>query len=304
MKLCIIGIAGLLGSNLAYCLKNKYRVAGIDRHEVEMKDVDAYNLDITDYKKVEEVLKRIKPDVIVHCIAEVNVDRCEANREKAYITNVDVTRKLIEISEKLNCKMIYISTDAVFDGENRKLYTEEDITNPINYYGKTKLIAEEYVLEKSKNLVLRTNIYGYNYRNKKSLTEWMVDSLLENEAITLFDDVIISPILVNEFSRILEKIIDNDLYGIYNLCGTGSISKYEIGKVLKEELKINSGEIIKGSIEEFNFIASRGKNLSLSNEKLRKALNIDIQTPMESLCEYVQLWEKGYCKKFRVKTER
>jgi dTDP-4-dehydrorhamnose reductase len=190
--------------------------------------------------------------------------------------------------------MIYISTDAVFDGLSEKLYKEDDEVNPLNIYGKTKYEGETYVLRNTKNVVLRTNIYGYNILDKNSFGEWILSALRNGETISMFDDIYFSPILVNELALIMVQIIEKDLCGLFHICGSGSISKYDFGLTLKEIFGIKQGSIIRSNSENFNFKAKRSKNMGMSNDKITKDLNISISSPIESIKCFKRLYEENY----------
>lgn len=290
----ITGIAGLLGINLSYYLKTNYNIFGVDIVKLNLPNVISETYDILDREALEKSLVNNKVNIVIHTVAAVDVDNCEVNPTYAEKINANVTKTLAELCYKNNIKMVYISTDAVFNGSSNKLYTEEDETNPINVYGKTKLEGEKYVLSNPINLVLRTNIYGYNIQNKNSFGEWVLYSLLNDKTINMFSDIYFSPILVNEFAEILSIIIQRDLCGLYHLCGTGLISKYQFGIELKRIFGIKTGQIISTSSDGFNFKAKRSKNMGMSNKKLSNELGIHIRTPFESIEYFKRLYDNGY----------
>lgn len=289
-KVYITGIAGLLGYAIAVNLKDKYQVCGVDIVKVDIADCDIEKFDLTNLERLESSIRNQKPDVVIHTAASVNVDACEINKDYAYLLNSKLTENISFICRKYGVKLIYISTDAVFDGEKNGLYTEEDATNPINYYGFTKLQGEEFVAQVDNSLILRTNIYGVNIQNKKSFGEWIVSSLQDNQELKMFTDIMFSPILVNELAEIIDRCICNDLEGLFHACGTGSISKYEFGILVKEIFGISAGKIHKATSEAMKFIARRSKNMGMSNEKLKEQLNINISTPEESIRRFKELY--------------
>lgn len=293
-KIYITGIAGMLGINLAYNLNNKYNVVGCDILEINSKSIHSEKVNLLDETSIKMSIKRNTPDVLIHTAAMVNVDACEENVEAAQMLNESVTKKLAKICENEDIQMIYISTDAVFDGKSNKLYDENDITNPINVYAKTKLNGEKSVLSSSKNVVLRTNIYGFNYQNKNSFGEWIINSLNEGKELNMFDDILFSPILVNDLAFIVDKIMEESVIGLYHVCGTGAISKYHFACRLKEIFDIKNGKIIRSNSENFHFKAKRAKNMGMSNEKIKNELGINIRTPQESIIEFKRLYDKGY----------
>lgn len=298
-KIYITGIGGLLGGNIAYLLRNRYCVAGADVINVIIDNVFTETYDMLDTDLLNSAINRFKPDIIIHTVAAINVDKCEEDVPYAEKLNVLLTKKISEVCEAQGIKLIYISTDAVFDGKKIDLYNENDIVNPINIYGSTKLSGEQIVLKSRKNLVLRTNIYGFNIQNKYSFGEWILYSLIQDKTINMFDDIYFSPIIVNELTEIISEAIDKDLVGIYHACGTGSISKYEFAILLKEIFNIKTGNINKSSSETFLFKAKRSKNMGMSNTKLCNKLQITINTPEESLMCFKKLFDNGYVKKIK-----
>ncbi len=289
----ITGIAGMLGSNLAYLLKDAYHISGVDLNNVQIRGVNSHLFSAFDLEKIRELFLQHKVDVLIHCAALVNVDECEEKPDYAQKVNYELTKNLAELCMELKVKMIFISTDAVFDGNKEGLYKETDLPGPISVYAATKLQAEQYVQQFSENIVVRTNIYGFNYREKNSFGEWIISSLNNNDNLSMFYDIYFSPILVNELASILSMCIDRNLCGLYHICSTGSISKYEIAIAIMEEFKL-SGAIFQASMEDHEFRAPRTKNMGLSNEKISKELGIHISTPLEGVKEFKRLYDRRY----------
>lgn len=289
----ITGIAGLLGSNVAYLLRKKYDISGIDRNEIDIKGVNTCVGNVQDISLVEELMIRQKTDVLIHCAALVNVDICEERPEEGRAMNYTLTKELALICKKNNIKMIFISTDAVFDGKKDGLNNESDLVAPVSMYGKMKAEAEKEVLLDPKSLVVRTNIYGYNLRDKRSFGEWVRDTLQDNLELHMFTDVYFSPILVNDLAMILEQCICQDVCGLYHICSTGSISKYDIAVCIRETLELE-GSITKSLMKNFEFKAPRTHNMGLDNTKIKRRLGIEIRTPQDSVLEFKRLSDDGY----------
>lgn len=295
-KIYITGIAGLLGSNIASELKGKYEISGVDIVDISIPGVMYDIYDVSDYTALETHIIKEEPDVLIHTVAIVNVDKCEENQQLAEKINAQLTGVLAEICDRNHIKMIYISTDSVFDGKDRKLYSESDQVAPINEYAKSKYVGEVYTARYSNNLILRTNIYGLNIQNKKSFGEWVVGALKNGETINMFDDIYFSPILVNDLANIIDRCIIENLSGLYHVCATGQISKYEFGIKVKEIFDIDSGKINRSTSEIMNFKAKRPKNMGMSNLKIRQKLGIDIRTPEQSIREFYRIYlEQCHC---------
>lgn len=294
MKIYITGIAGMLGYGICKTLQTKCDISGIDILDVDISNIQYSVGSILDYDFLEKDIKAVRPDCVIHTAAMVNVDLCEEHREQTFQLNADVTKKISQICNDQKIKMIYISTDAVFDGEQESLYVETDGVNPVNYYGETKLMGETAVLQYPDNLVLRTNIYGMNIQNKQSFGEWIYYALQKDETLNMFTDIDFSPILVNELAEVIYKALERNLSGLYHVCGTGKISKYDFGCYLKEVFGIKTGTILATTSERSNLKAKRAKHMGMSNEKICTELGIKISTPKESIRKfYTMMQEEG-----------
>ena len=297
----ISGIAGLLGSNISYLLKEKYHIYGIDRNKFLMPGVTAYQGDVLNYDLLKDSIVGSKSNYIIHCAALVNVDYCEENPKECYELNVELTRKIASIANEVGAKMIFISSDAVYNGDVKGLHKEIETISPISEYAKSKQMAEKVVLNSYNGLVIRTNILGYNYREKKSFNEWVEDSLTNGFSLNMFDDIYFSPITVNELAMIIDKCMDNSVSGLFNICSTGSISKYDIGNEIKKVFKLE-GQINSISMNNFDFVAPRTRNMSMSNDKIKNELGIEISNCQETVQQLYNLRKNGYQEKMRGKT--
>ncbi len=292
MKIYITGIIGMLGYGIYQYLKDREEVDGFDIISVDIPGMSYHKISLFDMDAIERELVIGKADIVIHTAALVNVDECEENPDAAKKLNTEVTRQLAEVCEKHKIKMVYISTDAVFDGNLLKLYTEEDETKPVNVYGKTKLEGEKFVLQNPSNLVLRTNIYGRNIQKKQSFGEWIYQCLCEGKELNMFIDIDFSPILVDELAELIYKLCQRNLSGLYHACGTGCITKYDFAVKLKEVFGIPSGIIHKSTSDKVNLKAKRSKHMGMSNKKLCTELQVDISTPEESIEKFYGLMKE------------
>lgn len=294
MKLYITGIAGLLGNNIVNKLVSRCDITGVDILDIKIPNITYENFSLYETDKLREHIKRVNPDVVIHTAAAVNVDECEENPEWAYKLNEDVTSNIADICNSFGKKLVYISSDAVFDGENESLYKETDSVNPLNVYAKSKLGGEKVVMENENNLVFRTNIYGQNIQKKKSFGEWIVSELQDGKTLNMFEDIDFSPILVTDLAEVIYKALQADLRGLYHVCATGCISKYDFGVKLQKVFGLTDGIILKTKSETMHFKAKRSKHMGMSNEKIRQALGIKIRTPEESIQEFKRLYDDEF----------
>lgn len=292
-RIYITGIAGMLGANIAYLLKDQYEIIGVDKLSFKADNIKSEQFDLLCYDKLKESIVRSAPDYLIHTAAMINVDLCEEEKDLADQLNNKLTSYLAKICNEISCKMVYISTDAVFDGKDEKLYTEEDETCPLNQYGKTKLFGEGEVL-RNNHLVVRTNIYGFNIQNKNSFGEWIYKSLQQGESLNMFTDIDFSPILVNDLTEIIVQLLEQNKCGLYHVCASGSITKYEFGIYLKSVFSIETGVINRAVSDNFPFKAKRSKHMGMSNGKVRNELGIKIPTPKESIERFFSLYRDKY----------
>jgi len=282
-------VSGLLGNNIAYCLKDKYEILGLyHSHPVFIEGIQTIECDLLSRKEFCNLVNRFKPDVIIHCASLTDVDACEVEQDKAYQINVLGTQIVMEALKDLPLtKVIYISSDLVYDGKKGN-YSETDPVNPLNYYGLTKLKGEIEALKRETTLVLRTNIFGWNIQKKLSLAEWIISELSCGHTIQGFNDVIFSSIYTFELARIIDLALKKNLAGIYNSASSTSISKYEFGLQVAGLFGLDEKLIHSISIDQASLKAKRAKNISLLVNKLTKDLGIKLPSIKECLQEFYQ----------------
>ena len=138
MRMIITGVSGLLGSNFAYYFRNNYSILGLyNNNPVCIKGVMTDKCDITQEVIINNIFKDFNPDIVIHCASLTNIDKCETNQETSNMINVLGTRNIVKALEHFDSKLMYISTDSVYDGV-RGFFSEEDRVNPKNYYGLSK----------------------------------------------------------------------------------------------------------------------------------------------------------------------
>ncbi|UCD55374.1 MAG: SDR family oxidoreductase [Candidatus Omnitrophota bacterium] len=264
-KLLITGSSGMLGSSLVYEIGEKYNIYGIYRNHRNPDLKNQFKADITDRKKLEDIIGAVRPDFLIHTAALTNVDTCEKNFELARATNSLATRDLASILKSLGTRFIYISTESVFDGKKGN-YDETDAPCPINNYAKTKHEGEIFVEQLCDNFVIiRTTIFGWNrVKEPGSFAEWVYKSLRDKQTIKMFTDVIFSPITVNTLSLLIDRLLQADFTGTLNIGSRDSVSKCKFGIFLAELFGFDKSSITPISVDGFKFAAKRPKNVSLN----------------------------------------
>lgn len=280
MKYYVTGASGQLGYDLNRVLTS----AG---HEVFATDYDS--VDITNYDQVLDSVKTFNPDVIVHCAAYTAVDLAEDEKDKCYDVNVNGTKNLVDAAKAVDAKIIYISTDYVFDGSKDGIYEVDDTTNPISVYGSTKCAGEEVVRAYQKHFIVRISwVFGINGNN---FIKTMIRLGKEKQELSIINDQVGSPTYTYDLSFLLKDMSLTDLYGTYHATNEGYCSWADFAK---EIFKICNIDVVVNNIttEEYPTKATRPLNSKLSKESLIKNGFKTLPTWQEALKNYINELEE------------
>ena len=174
-KILVTGASGLLGLNFCYQMFENHQITGvINQNPLKNVPFEVIKEDLSHPQIVLKLIDEIKPDVILHCAAMANIDQCETRPDRAERVNAELPNELAYHTKKQGIKLVHISTDAVFDGENG-YYNENDKPNPLGVYAKTKLAGEEGVTNENPDAIIaRVNFYGWSLNGKRSLSEFFL----------------------------------------------------------------------------------------------------------------------------------
>ena len=277
MKIAITGSTGQLGTSINNYLSN---------HEIINIKENFY-----DKKKLKEKIINTNYDVLINCVAFHDLNKSENEKEKSLEINCSSVELLSKLSSLKKSHFIHFSSDYVFDGENNEPYIEESKTNPINYYGITKLKGEKAAIENNENTTIFrvASLFGTR-RNNSSLNfvEKIINSSSENKTMKIVDDQIMSPTSTENIGKLIKKII-NDLKnfrGIYHLTNDGRASWYEFTKKIFEILKIEN-EIIPIKYNELKTDIKRPLFSVLNNNKIKNNANYVINNWEENIEKYL-----------------
>ncbi|KQX49179.1 MULTISPECIES: dTDP-4-dehydrorhamnose reductase [unclassified Paenibacillus] len=216
MKILITGAGGQLGYDLNRVFRPVHDITAWRRDQ----------LDVSDEKRVMDILLQEHPDVVIHAAAYTNVDKAEVETELAYQVNALGPLHIAKACEQIGAKLVYVSTDYVFDGTKGTPYDERDITNPNNVYGHSKLLGEKFVrMTCSKHFVVRTS-WLYGTKGANFVTK-VLEKARSGEPLSIVDDQFGSPTYCLDLAIFLRELIETDRYGIYHASNQGVCSRYE-----------------------------------------------------------------------------
>jgi dTDP-4-dehydrorhamnose 3,5-epimerase/reductase len=254
----------------------KFMVTGVNGqlgHDVmkKLKEMDLYviyprrdEFDLTDKNQVNNYIIKEKPDVIIHCAAYTAVDKAEEEKDLCYSVNIEGTRAVAEVAAEVNAKVVYVSTDYVFDGLGQEPYAEEKETNPVNYYGYTKEQGEKIVKRLlDKYFIVRTSwVYGINGNN---FVKTMLKLAESRDEINVVSDQIGAPTYTSDLADFIVKLVQTNNYGIYHGVNEGYCSWYEFATSIFVKSGINM-KVNPITTEDYPTRAKRPLNSRLTKE--------------------------------------
>lgn len=276
-KVLVTGAKGMLGWALIKQIYPEFQLVGIDIEDA----------DITDENQIKEEIFKIRPDVVVHNAAYTEVDNCEKNKELTHRINAKGTENVAHACKLCQAKLIYISTDFVFDGEKNTPYTEDDIPNPINTYGRSKLEGERHVQSILQNyLIVRAAwLFGPHGRN-------FVDKIIrlsqQEKELKVVNDQTGSPTYTMDLAKAIGLLIKKDPTGIINITNTGICTWFEFAKKILS-LKGITTKVTPVTSDKIDRLAKRPKYSVLSTEKFQSITQTKLRPWEAALEEYLKL---------------
>ncbi len=292
-KILITGINGMLGRDLADVLKGQYSISGIDVHESGDSKNAYYCCDITDAGRLRKILEKIKPWLIIHAAAFTDVDGCEKYPEKAETINVQGTRNIVSLCQEYGSRLIYISTDYVFNGKKSTAYTEDDATSPLNVYGRTKLLGEELVrTDLPESLIVRTSwLFG---KGGKNFVKTIIDKSAQVDTLKVVNDQRGSPTHTLSLSLGLRELIKAVFgalekaanYGVYHVSNSENCTWYEFARTIVDLCDINV-DVIPVDSTQFPRPAKRPERSILDNSRYEQVTKNKLCTWRQALQSYL-----------------
>ena len=264
MKILITGANGFLGHYLIkHLLQNDHHVIATGKGDCRLpfnnfEGFEYATMDFTDPFAVHDVFEKYKPGVVIHAGAISKPDDCEQQQWQAYVTNVEGTVTLLINAAEQKSFFIFVSTDFVFDG-TRGMYTEEDVTAPVNFYGKTKAEAEEAVKEYEHGWAIARTVlvYGKPLAGRTNILSIVKEKLEKGEEYSVVDDQVRTPTYVEDLAAGIIAIAEKKAHGIYHLSGTDILTPYQMACMAADYLGLNKSLLKKVTAADFSQSAVR-----------------------------------------------
>jgi len=304
-SILITGAAGMLGTAIIDVLRDNFAIIATDIEQGwSPKKVQWNIIDLLDNGELKRLLKEKRPDIVIHCAAIVNVDTCEKSPALAQALHAGSTSSIAGLINEWQGKLIYISTDSVFNGQKREPYIEQDRVDPPNIYAVTKRAGEIEALKFRNNVVLRTNIFGWSRAERTSFAEWVIKGLVLSEKLRLFADVTYTPIHVYHFANIIKQVIEKNIRGLYHAGGKSVISKYGFGIKVADIFNLSSDNIISGSVDNAGLNALRPKNMAISSQLLQNEHGISAPTVDTGIALLKEQYDTGWVSTIKGRTTK
>jgi dTDP-4-dehydrorhamnose reductase len=288
-KIFITGANGLLGQKLVEQLveKQEFEVVASGKGDCRLTGSGfAYlSLDLTNPADVFQLLGEIKPDVIIHAAAMTNVDVCELNQEACYEVNVTATQTLVRAGELFKSHFIYISTDFIFSGDSGPL-DESALPSPVNFYGKTKLEAEQYVMNHASNWAIARTVLVYGIANdlsRSNIILWVKSSLEQGKKIQVVDDQYRTPTLAEDLAAGCVLLAEQSARGIFHLSGADYLTPYQMALLTAEYFGLDKELIQRVDSSTFSQPAVRPLKTGFIIEKAQKELGFQPKTFLQGI---------------------
>ncbi len=280
MKVFVTGVKGQLGFDVVNELKKRgHEAIGVDIEE----------MDITDAASVNQVIKAAAPEAVIHCAAYTAVDAAEDNIELCRRVNAEGTRNIAEVCKELDIKMMYISTDYVFDGQGTRPWEPDDERKPLNVYGLTKCEGELAVEENlTKYFTVRIAwVFGVNGKN---FIKTMLNLGKTRDTLTVVADQVGSPTYTYDLARLLVDMIETEKYGRYHATNEGLCSWYEFAcEIFRQaDMKVTVTPV---TSREYPSKAKRPMNSRMNKDKLKENGFEPLPSWQDALSRYLKIIE-------------
>ncbi len=277
-KVLITGSNGLLGQSLVRRFARNFDVYGCDlsseNFNTEKSLIHYDQLDLTQRESVQNYFAQNKADIIINSAAFTDVDLSEEKRDQCWAVNVRSVELLLEAANSYSPVFVQISTDYVFNG-NKGQYRETDETNPVSYYGHTKLAAEKIVRSSNLNYIIARSmvLYGFGKKIRNNFLTWVIKELNKKNKIRVVNDQRGNPTYVDDLSEAIHRLIVKREYGLFHITGNEICSRIEFAKKIAKTFGLDASLIQEIATSELNQKAPRPMNSTFNLDRLSNVLD-------------------------------
>lgn len=278
-KILVIGAKGMLGRDLVETLRSS---VGTD----EVIGWDMEEIDILEESTTVTKIESLQPAIVINVAAYTDVDGCESHQEKAFATNAEGMRHVTLGAVRCGARVVYLSTDYIFDGKKGKPYLENDPPNPLNVYGLTKLKGEEYVLELAKEvLIVRTQwLYG---RHGNNFVATILRQAREKRVLSVVNDQTGSPTYTVDLSKAISSLIQGNAQGIFHVANSNFCTWYQYAQAILKLSGMEGVKVIPMSSRELGRPAIRPAYSVLDTQKFKRDMGTGLRSWLEALKDYL-----------------
>lgn len=281
MKILLLGVAGFTGYRFYELFKAKHFIIGTHNQEQGFNEKNLFQLlDVLNFDATKALIEQTKPDVIINTVSFSNVDECEKNKNLAKLLNIDFVIQLtnyLNDTHQTHIKWVNFSTNAVYRGD-KPLYNEASAPDPLNYYGYSKMIADEYLSSHYENyLTVRpiTMVGPIQTFNRPNPLTFILSKLNTNTEAKLVDDVLVNFLFIDDLVNAIEALISGGFRGSYNISGDEILSWYGLGRQLCDIRGGGHHLLSSCSIDDFPSMAVRPKNTSFDNSLIKETIKFE-----------------------------
>jgi dTDP-4-dehydrorhamnose reductase len=282
-RILVIGAKGMLGRDLVKVLYSTLRT---DKHlDWEILEWDIEEIDIREEKRTVTKIESFRPEIIINVAGYTNVDGCESNEEMAFAVNAEGMKHVALGALKCRAKVVYLSTDYIFDGKKKEPYLEDDSSNPLNVYGRSKWKGEQYVQELVEDaLIIRTQwLYG---RYGKNFVTSILGQAKEKKVLSVVNDQIGSPTYSVDLSEAISVLLKYDARGVFHVANSDLCTWYTFGQAVLKLSGMERVKVIPISSKEFGRPAIRPPYSVLNCQKLRQVTGMTLRPWSEALKDF------------------
>ncbi|MCA6078024.1 SDR family oxidoreductase [Fulvivirga sedimenti] len=290
MKILVTGSNGLLGQKLVKLITSSgtHELIATARGTNRLPFTDDYiyeTMDITNADQVMSICSKHKPETIIHTAAMTNVDTCETDREECWKMNVDAVKNLVEAARHIQAHLVHVSTDFIFDGSQGPL-TEEAKPAPVNFYGESKLAAEQIVQQSniSWSIARTVLVYGIAHdMSRSNIILWVKNSLENQKNIQVVNDQWRTPTLAEDLAMGCLLLAEKKQHGVYNISGKDMLTPYEMALATAEFFRLDKNLITETDGSKFKQTAKRPPKTGFIIDKARRDIGFEPHSFMEGL---------------------